>query len=84
VKFARVYSGEDGRSHFEDVEELPPEVKDDWVESKVREATDVRFRHWTEGHFSDLHPSETGGYLIPISGGQLEIGVGSGVGVCKL
>ena len=69
----RLYTGADGRSHFEDLNELPPDVE----ASAARRATEVQFRRFPVGFFSDFHNAPRRQFLITLSG-QMEIGLGDG------
>ena len=49
--FVRVYTGDDGQSHFEDMDLLPPDV-----ERSVAQATaNITFGRSRNGSFSDWH-----------------------------
>ena len=68
----RIYTGEDGESHFEDLPQLPPgEV--DRIATKSGE--DLVFRHSQEDSFSDWHHPTRRQYLIVLSG-SMEVSVG--------
>ena len=70
----RLYTGEDGQSHFEeldmDVGEYP------WGELKT--ATGVMFRHDEPGKFIDWHVAPRRQFVITLSG-EVEIGLGDGI-----
>ena len=69
----RLYTGEDGESHFEeldmDVGEYP------WGE--LKDATGVMFRHDEPGTFLDWHVAPRRQFIITLSG-EVEIGLGDG------
>ena len=74
MAFARVYTGDDGHSHFEDIDLLPPEV-----ESSAPQATSsINFVRSVDGQFTDWHIAPRRQYAIFISGGQMEVGIGDG------
>ena len=69
----RLYTGEDGQSHFEeldmDIGEFP------WGE--LKDATGVMFRRDEPGTFLDWHPAPRRQFIITLSG-EVEIGLGDG------
>ena len=69
----RIYTGEDGQSHFEEMEMPTGSVED----SPVLPATSITFRHSEPGEFIDWHPAPRRQYIITLSG-QVEIGLGDG------
>ena len=71
--FVRIYSGEDGQSHFEELE-LPTGPVG---RSPVQAATGISFRHSEPGDFMDWHNAPQRQYVITLSG-QVEIGIGDG------
>ena len=68
----RLYTGDDGQSHFEtiDLSNTP-----EWT--SIQEATEITFRESPVGNFQDWHPAPRRQYVIILSG-QLEIGLGDG------
>ena len=69
----RLYTGEDGESHFE---ELDMEVGEyPWGE--LKDATGVMFRHDEPGTFIDWHVAPRRQFIITLSG-EVEIGLGDG------
>lgn len=71
--FVRIYSGEDGQSHFEELE-LPTGPVG---RSPVQAATGISFRRSEPGDFMDWHNAPRRQYVITLSG-QVEIGIGDG------
>ena len=71
--FYRLYTGEDGQSHLEelDLEKGPIE----WA--AVQKAAGVVFRKQDAGYFSDWHCAPRRQYIITLAGG-VEIGTGDG------
>jgi quercetin dioxygenase-like cupin family protein len=69
----RLYAGEDGQSHFEDLDlhGWPAE----W--DMHVEAAEIRFRRRPPGRSMSWHPESRRQYLVVLSG-QLEVGVGDG------
>ncbi|MEE9201737.1 MAG: hypothetical protein V3U31_00900 [Dehalococcoidia bacterium] len=71
--FVRVYSGEDGESHFEELQvSLGPVGR-----SPMQAATGITFYHGEPGDFTDWHNAPRRQYVITLSG-QVEFGVGDG------
>ena len=73
MAFVRVYSGDDGQSHFEDMDLLPPGVRN----SAPRATTQIIFGR-REDRFYDWHPQGQRQYVIPMSEGQIEVVIGDG------
>ena len=71
--FVRLYSGDDGESHFEDLD--LPEVR--VQHSAMQTAGGMTFVRLQLGRFIDWHPAPRRQYLFTLSG-QIEIGVGDG------
>ena len=71
--FNRLYTGEDGQSHLEelDLDKRPIE----WEE--VQKASGVVFRKQDAGYFSDWHCAPRRQYIVTLTGG-VEIGTGDG------
>ena len=70
--FIRVYTGDDGQSHFEDLDLLPADV-----ERSVSQATaSITFGRSRDESFSDWHTAPRRQYAIFMSGGQMEVGMG--------
>lgn len=71
--FVRIYTGEDGQSHFEDLDLDKGPVE--WT--KMQDAKGVSFRQQKPGYFSDWHQAPRRQYVITLAGG-VEIGLGDG------
>lgn len=68
----RLYTGEDGQSHIEEVDlAAHPELKEGLL------AKNISFQEWPPGRFIDWHPAPRRQYVISLSG-QIEIGLGDG------
>ena len=72
--FVRVYTGDDGQSHFEDMDLLPPDVE----RSVAQSTANITFGRSRDGSFSDWHNAPRRQYAIFMSGGQMEVGIGDG------
>ncbi len=71
--FARLYTGADGQSHFEELN-LPTGPVE---QSPMQAAKGVTFRQSEPGEFIDWHTAPRRQYVITLSG-QVEIGIGDG------
>lgn len=69
----RLYTGEDGESHFEELDMDLGEYP--WGE--LKNATGVMFRHDEPGTFMDWHVAPRRQFIITLSG-EVEIGLGDG------
>ena len=74
MAFVRVYTGEGGQSHFEDLDLLPPNLE----RSVAQATTNVSFGRSPNGNFHDYHNAPRRQYAIFMSGGQMEVGIGDG------
>lgn len=78
--FARIYTGDDGQAHVEDIE-LPfdPSLDSEGaIEGTPLEvASGITFRRSPPGHFLDFHIAPRRQYTITLSG-EVEIGTGDG------
>ena len=72
MKFIRLYSGDDGQSH---IEEMDLESKPDLA--KLHGSKGVEFRSSPPGRFSDWHIAPRRQYVITLAG-EAEIGLGDG------
>ena len=71
--FYRIYTGEDGQSHFEELDmDSGPRG---WA--NLQQANGVMFRKDEPGRFMDWHPAPRRQYVITLSG-EVEIGLGDG------
>ncbi|PKB78353.1 MAG: hypothetical protein BZY88_18810 [SAR202 cluster bacterium Io17-Chloro-G9] len=81
VDFVRVYTGDDGRSHLEEID--PPFEPFVDVEgahgdgTPMEAATGITFRRGAPGYFLDFHTAPRRQYTITLSG-EIEIGTGDG------
>ena len=79
--FVRVYTGEDGKSHMEEID--PPFEPFIDVEgahgdgTPMEAATGITFRRGAPGYFLDFHTAPRRQYTITLSG-EIEIGTGDG------
>ena len=67
----RIYSGDDGQSHFEDLN-IPAGQEQTLA---LKAGADLTFRSAPDGHFSDWHNAPRRQYLIILSG-KMKIVVG--------
>lgn len=70
----RNYTGEDGKSHFEDIPLAFEAYAGVRERTALQGATGVRFSRWPAGYFLDWHNAPRRQYVIILSG-QVEIGV---------
>ena len=68
----RLYSGDDGQSHLEELH-----IADHPGLSKAMAVSTITFREWQPGHFIDWHPAPRRQYIISLSG-NIEIELGDG------
>jgi hypothetical protein len=68
----RMYTGEDGQSHYEEIDLA---THPEWT--KGMPSTNITFREAPVGNFQDWHPAPRRQFVIILSG-QLEIGFGDG------
>ena len=77
MKVIRVYSGEDGESHFQTVE-LAYQRIGDAEATAMRGASGIQFRRSPPGHYIDWHPAPARQYVIILQGrSKITIGDGS-------
>ena len=76
MQVARLYTGEDGQSHFGELE-LSYTVMVDSIVPKVARATGVEFRRSPDGTFFDWHPSPMRMYMVSLAG-QVEFATKDG------
>ena len=69
----RLYTGEDGQAHFEDLN--VPSGETEIV--ALQAGADMTYRRFPDGTFSDWHNAPRVQYVITLSG-QMEIGIGDG------
>ncbi len=71
--FVRIYTGQDGQSHFEELE-LPTGPAG---RSPLQAATGISFLRMEPGKFMDWHHAPRRQYVITLSG-EAEFGIGDG------
>lgn len=71
--FVRLYTGDDGQSHFEDLDYPAEEV----TAVALRSNAEMFFRHLNETRFTDWHVANPRRYSIILSG-EVEATVGDG------
>lgn len=77
MRVTRIYTGEDGRSHFEDLE-IPLAPAEYGRMSEIVPALGVIFRETPKGGALDFHPAPRRQLVITLSGvGEIECGDGS-------
>jgi quercetin dioxygenase-like cupin family protein len=69
----RLYTGDDGHSHFEDLDPIMGQVDG----PDAQKATGITFRKTEPGTFMDWHVAPRRQYVITLVG-QAEIGIGDG------
>ena len=77
MAFVRVYTGDDGQSHLEDLDLLPADLPD-FEKLMLFAATNISFKRLPDGYFLDFHASHVRLFQVYMSGGQYEVGVGDG------
>ncbi len=73
MAFVRIYTGDDGQTHFEDLD-LPG---DRAIHSGMQVTPGVNFRRFEPGYFSDWHTAPRRQYVITLAG-EMEVGIGDG------
>ena len=76
MQVVRIYTGDDGESHFEELE-LPYEKVADAERTAMQKASGIQFRKAPPGNFHDFHVAPRRQYIITVEG-QVEIGLGDG------
>ncbi len=76
MQVVRLYTGDDGEAHFEELE-LPYEKIADAERTAIQSTTGIQFRRAPSGHFQDFHVAPRSQYIITLEG-QAEIGLGDG------
>ena len=72
MNISRLYTGEDGQSHFEDLDLTTHEAM-----TSPQAAKSIAFREAEAGRFSDWHNAPRRQYVITLTG-EMEIGLGDG------
>jgi hypothetical protein len=78
MKVTRVHTGSDGESHFEDVEIALADLGAVGAMSKALPAKSVIFRETRADYDLGWHPAPRRQFVIMLSGGRVELEVGSG------
>jgi len=73
VMIVKIYPGDDGKSHFEPVDQK--EWQTDWEVDPAKGP--INFRCRDPGYFNDLHNASRRQYVITLSG-QVDVGIGNG------
>ena len=76
MQAVRIYTGEDGESHIEELE-LPFEQVGHAMRTAVQPATGVQFSRLKPSQLVDFHTAPRRQYVITLQG-QVEIGLGDG------
>ncbi len=76
MQIVRVYTGDDGESHFEEIE-LSYETIANAERTAMQGVTGIQFRRAPAGDFMDFHSAPRRQYVITLEG-QAEIGLGDG------
>ena len=78
IPVTRVYTGEDGESHFEELEVAIDESTPLGQLSELQPATGVIFRRTEAGQDLDWHNAPQRQYVVLLTGPDVEIEVGDG------
>jgi len=76
MQMVRVYTGDDGESHFEELK-LPYERVANAQHTALQSAIGIQFRHTPPGHFLDFHPAPRRQYIVTLEG-QVELALRDG------
>ncbi len=76
MQVVRIYTGDDGETHFEDLD-LGYEAVANAQVTAMRSASGIQFRRTPSGSFIDWHTAPRRQYVITLEG-QAEIGIGDG------
>ena len=76
MQVVRIYTGDDGETHFEELD-LPYEAIADAQVTAMSGASGVQFRKTPAGSFSDWHQAPRRQYVITLQG-QMEVGICDG------
>ena len=75
MKFMRVYTGDDGESHLE---ELSPEFTDrEGTRTAAQDANGISFAHRADGSFIDFHQAPRDQYVLYLTA-SVEVGLVDG------
>ena len=76
MQVVRIYTGDDGESHFQELD-LPFEAVQNAERTAAQNAASITFSRTQPGSFIDWHPAPRRQYVITLEG-QTEIGLGDG------
>ena len=76
MQIVRIYSGDDGESHFEEID-LPYEKIAQAERTAAENADSIYFRRYEPGGVIDWHTAPRRQYVITLEG-QVEVGLGDG------
>ncbi len=76
MQFVRMYTGEDGKTHFEDIPEQF-EMNDITQRTDTQDTGGIEFVYQPPGHIIEMHPAPRRQYVITLQG-QAEIVLGDG------
>ena len=76
MKFARMFTGEDGRTHFEELQE-PFDLSNDAQRTETLNSNGIQFVYQPPGFVIDMHPAPRRQYVITLEG-QAEIVLSDG------
>ena len=76
MQITRMFTGSDGKSHFEDID-LPFEISDVAQRTDNEESQGMQFVYQPPGFVIDMHPAPRRQYVITLQG-QSEITMGDG------
>jgi hypothetical protein len=77
MQITRLYTGDDGLSHFEDIDVALPIVSEIGRMSTPAEATGIVFRENDESYDLDWHPAPARQYVVTLQG-EVEVEAGDG------
>ena len=72
VAIIRIFTGEDGESHFEDLDPASHPIL-----SSAQPTVEIEFKPMPVGYFNDWHTAPRRQYVITLSG-EAEVGIGDG------
>ena len=78
MQVVRIYTGDDGESHFEERDVALRDLGEIGRLSSLEPATGVVFRETTPAYDYDWHNAPRRQYVVMLSGGRVEIEVGDG------
>ncbi len=78
MKIVRIYTGDDGKSHFEDIELSYSPAEGSGSRTELEPATGILFRETGSDYNLDFHNAPRRQYVINLSGAvEIEVGDGS-------